>query len=221
MNFSRLLISVAVLSISIVGRSQSQFGIFGGPQLTYSKYSINSIRQESTPKFGFQLGAGWKIPFEERLSFSPAAFYSLKGYKVDFNRRSFPPDTLATNNNTTFHTMELAFLLQLDLGKKPGHFFVKAGPSLDFQLAGREKFSESDTVFVDRKLVFDFGNYGRVGASMLVHFGYEAPKGFFVFAQYTHGIGSINNADNGPLIRHRAVGISVGKYFGKRQETGK
>ena len=217
MKFSKTL-SLAVLMVSFfAGNAQTRFGFFAGPQMTYTKYSINSIKQESTPKFGFQAGATWKIPFEERLSFSPAAFYSLKGYKVDYNRRPFPPDTLATNNNTTFHTFELAFLLQLDLGKGPGHFFVKAGPSIDFQLAGKEKFSESDTVFIDRKLKFDFGSYGHYGANLLVQFGYEAPKGFFIFGQYTHGVGSINNADGGPLIRHRAVGVSVGTFLGRKK----
>ena len=61
---------------------------------------------------------------------------------MKFNRYAFPPDTLATDNNTSIHTFELAFLLQFDLGKRHGHFFIKAGPSLDFQLAGKEKDDE-------------------------------------------------------------------------------
>jgi hypothetical protein len=35
--------------------------------------------------------------------------------------------------------------------------------------------------------------------------------------QYTHGIGSINNADFGPGIWHRALGISIGKYINKKK----
>jgi Outer membrane protein beta-barrel domain len=201
--------------ITVMG--QSQFGFFAGPQLSSSKYSINSTKQPNTGKYGFQLGAGWKIPFEERLSFSPAAFYSLKGYKVKFNLPAFPPDTLAVDNNTTIHTFELGFLIQFDMGGKPDHFFLKAGPSLDFQLSGKEKFRRTDNTEVDRKMRFSFGDYGHYGANMLVQLGYETHNGLFLFAQYTHGLASINNADYGPLIRHRVYGISVGKFMGKRR----
>ncbi|MEI9808721.1 MAG: hypothetical protein WDO16_13155 [Bacteroidota bacterium] len=51
---------------------------------------------------------------------------------------------MAADNNTSIHTFELAFLLQYDLGKNPQHFFIKAGPSLDFQLAGKEKFKPDE-----------------------------------------------------------------------------
>ena len=59
-------------------------------------------------------------------------------------QQAFPPDTAAIDNNTTIHTFELASLLQYNLGKQPYHFFIKAGPSLDFQLFGKEKFTKKD-----------------------------------------------------------------------------
>ena len=155
-----LCLSVLVLSLHFA-QAQPQYGIFGGPQTSFSKYSIDSKLQPNTPKYGFQLGATAKVPFEERLSFAPAAYYSLKGYKVRFNRSAFPPDTLAVDNNTTIHTFELAFLIQFDMGKKPDHFFLKAGPSLDFQLAGKEKFRLRDNSVVNRDMKFSYGDYGR------------------------------------------------------------
>ena len=213
----KLLCFSILIACCITSYSQSQFGIFAGPQITSVKYSINSVKQSNSNKTGFQLGAGWKIPFENRLSFSPAAFYSLKGYKVKYNLPAFPPDTLAIDNNTTFHTLELAFLLQLDLGKNPGHFFIKAGPSLDFQLAGKEKYTKRDNSIVDRTIKFGYQDYGHYSANLLLHVGFETPKGLYIFGQYTHGVASLNNADNGPLIRHRAYGISIGKYIGKKK----
>lgn len=207
---------LVLTGITMIGSGQ-QFGIFGGPQMTTAKYTVRGEKQPATAKYGFQLGAGWKIPFENRLFFSPSAYYSLKGYKVKFNQAAFPPDTLAVDNNTSFHTLELAFLLQYDFSSKPGGFFVKFGPSLDFQLSGKEKFKLENNTTIDRKLVFDFGQYGRYGASMVLQLGYETSKGLTLYGHYTHGIGSINNADYGPKILHRAYGISVGKYLTRKK----
>ena len=202
---------------AIVCYAQVQISIFAGPQTTSSKYTVNSKKQSNTNKYGFQLGTSLKVPFDNKLYFSPAAFYSLKGYKVKFNQPSLPPDKLAIDNNTTIHTFELAALLQYDFSNLPNHFFVKFGPSIDFQLDGKEKFHLSDGTTVDQKMVFSFERYGRYGASILLQLGYETSNGLLLSGQYSHGIGSINNADFGPRIWHRVFGISIGKYIGKKK----
>lgn len=206
-----------VISV-ITCSAQVQIGIFAGPQITSSKYTINSKKQPVTNKYGFHLGASVKVPFENKLYFSPAAFYSMKGYKVKFNQRSFPPDSVAIDNNTTIHTFELAALLQYDFSSRPNHFFVKLGPSLDIQLYGKEKFNRDGNTPVDQKMVFSFTRYGRYGANMLLQFGYETGNGLLLAGQYSHGAGSINNADFGPRILHRVWSISVGKYLGKKNK---
>ena len=205
-----------LLILNFICLGQSRFVIFAGPQTTFAKYSIDGVKQSVQHKQGFQAGFGLKIPFDNQLFFAPAGFYSLKGYKVKFNRFSYPPDTAAINNNTTIHTFELAVMLQVDIGKEPGHFFVKSGISLDGQLSGKEKFNLKTGESVNRKMVFSFGEYGYVGANLLVQFGFETKGGLMIFAQYTHGAGSINNADGGPQIKHRVFGISIGKYFSKK-----
>jgi hypothetical protein len=198
--------------------AQVQFSIFAGPQITSAKYTINGKKQPVTNKYGFHLGASLKVPFENKLYFSPAVFYSMKGYKVKFNQRSFPPDSLAIDNNTTIHTFELAALLQYDFTSQADHFFVKLGPSLDIQLYGKEKFNRNGNTPVDQKMIFSFTKYGRFGASMLLQFGYETGNGLLLSGQYSHGIGSINNADFGPRILHRVWGISAGKYLGRKNK---
>lgn len=204
----------AVMAVAVlVCSAQVQFGLFGGPQVTSSKYTVNGKKQSSSQKYGFQLGGSLKVPFDNKLYFSPVAFYSLKGYKVKLNQRSSFPDSLAIDNNTTIHTFELAPLLQYDFSVHPGHFFVKFGPSVDFQLSGKEKYNRSNRTIIDRKMGFSFTQYGRFAASLITQFGYETKDGLLLFAQYSHGIGSINNADGGPRIWHRVIGISIGKYL--------
>ncbi len=214
----RLIFCACLLIAQLFGaNAQSSFAIFAGPQATSAKYTQNGQKQETSSKYGFQLGAGWKIPFDNQLYFTPAAFYSMKGYKVNLTQPSFPPDPEAVNNDLRMHTLELAFLLQYDLGKTANHFFIKAGPSLDFQIKGKEKFDLKNGSRREQDLVFGFGEYGRYAASFLFQLGYEMSSGLFLYGQYTHGVGSFNNADGGPKILHRGLGISLGYYFNKKK----
>lgn len=213
----KLLLASAILSISLISSAQVELGVFAGPQITSVNYKIQGVKQENDSKTGFQAGVALKVPFENNLFFVPMAFYSLKGYKVTLNRFVYPPDVNAVDNNTTLHNFELAALLQYDFNRNPGHFFIRIGPSLDFQLIGKEKFTLVGGGSVDRKMKFGPGEYGRYSANYLGHFGYETASGFTIFAQYTHGAANINNADGGPAIRHRAYGISVGKFLNRKK----
>lgn len=158
-----------------------------------------------------------KVPFEGRLYFAPAVLYSLKGYKVKLNGSAYPPDVNAVDNNTTIHSVELAALLQVDLGNKPSHFFVKGGPTLDFLLFGKEKFNLNSGTSVSRNMKWGPGEYGHYAANVIAQFGYESNSGFFVFGQYTYGLTTINNADGGPRIGNRIYGISFGTYLKRKK----
>jgi hypothetical protein len=204
-----ILLSVSLL-INTFAFSQIQTFIFAGLQGNNARYTIKDSRQNTSFKTGGQAGIGMKIPFEGRLSFVPSFFYSLKGYKVKFNQPSGLPDSVAINNNTTIHCAELAALLQHDFSAGPDHFFFRIGPSLDFQLFGKEEFQTNTNTTVNRKMPFSFGDYGHYSGNAHLHFGYETAGGFFVYAQYTYGLASISNFDEGPKIRHRIVGLSVG-----------
>lgn len=214
MNFF-VLIALSCL-INLCASSQNQFGFFAGPQATTAHYTIEDVKQKTEFKYGFQAGVTMKVPFDAGLFFSPTAFYSMKGYKVAYTKFAFPPDLAAKDNNTTLHTFELAGLLQYDFGSQPGHVFIKAGPSLDFQLFGKEKYNLTAGGSVNQNMKFSFGDYGHFAANMLAQIGYETTGGIMIFAQYSHGIASISNADGGPHINHRAYGISIGKYFSRK-----
>lgn len=205
------------LSVFLFASGQSEFGIFAGPQATAARYTILNEKQKNDFKYSFHAGVCMKVPFDVNLFFAPEAFYSMKGYRVKFTQFVYPPGTEAKDNNTSIHTFELAALLQYDFGKNPAHFYIKAGPSLDFQLFGKEKFNTA-TGSVNRKMKFSTdGDYGHFGANLLGQFGYETGSGLFVSLQYTHGAASINNEDGGPKIRHRVYGFTIGKYLNRKK----
>jgi hypothetical protein len=144
----KILFSAIVLLLTVSVNSQVQYGVFAGPQVTGVRYVIDGKKQESSLKIGVNAGFQMNIPFENGLSFAPSIMYNLRGYKVKFDRPVFPPDSSAIDNNTRFHTIELAFLLQHDFGTDDDHFFIRFGPSLDFALFGNVKFNTKKKIQV-------------------------------------------------------------------------
>lgn len=215
----RLQLVMTALGLATAVTGQVSFGIFGGPQSTSARYVIDNSVQKTNYKYGYQGGVCWDVEFEGNLHFSPSLFYSLKGYKVNLNKPAYPPDVTATDNNVTLHTFEIAPLLQVDLSKKPDHFFIKGGPSLDLQLYGTEKYHLLNGKMVSHSMKFSYKDYGRFGANLIGQLGYETGSGYIFFAQYTYAIGSISNANNGPRILHRVLGFSIGKYFIRKKTS--
>jgi len=213
----KILFSTIILLLTLSANSQVSYGVFAGPQITGAHYTIRGIKQETTSKIGVNAGFQMKVPFEGRLSFAPSVMYNLRGYKVKFDRPASPPDSSAIDNNTSFHTFELAFLLQHDFKLKPGHYFIRIGPSLDFVLLGNETFNTNMSTTVDRPMKFSFADYGAYLASIILQFGYEAKNGLYFYAHYNHGLISMNNKDYGPRINNRAIGLTIGKYFKKKK----
>lgn len=211
----KILFSAIVLLVSLSLKSQIKFGGFAGPQITDARIVIKDKRQESSIKIGGTAGLQLKVPFEGRLSFAPFIAYNLRGYNVKFSSPTFPPDSSATNNDTRFHTVEVGFLFQHDFNLEPGHVFIRFGPSLDFALIGNEKFSTPNGM-VDRKMKFSFGDYGHYLASAILQIGFEAKNGVYFYGHYNYSLTTMNNADNGAPIGNRAAGISIGKYFKRK-----
>ena len=196
--------------------AQTKFSFFAGPQAVSARYTVKGTKQPNKYKPGVEAGINWKIPFETNLFFAPAIYYSMKGYKVTLNDAAFPPSLFAKNNDVRMHAIDITPMLQYDFGKDPSHFFIKIGPAVDVIFAGKEKFDLSTGETISRKMKFTFGDYGRFTSIIIAHFGYETLAGFIIYAHYSYGLGSLNNADGGPQIKHRAIGISVGKYLRKK-----
>jgi hypothetical protein len=216
---SRLFILFAIGLLSIKTNAQVQFAFFAGGQGTSALYKVNEMKQPTQYKPGCMGGVAAKVEFDNQLYFFPAIYYSLKGYKVTLNNPAFPPTEFAKNNDVTVHTIEVAPLLHFDFNKKPAHFFVRFGPSVDYAFNGTEKFDtvsvSGESASIKRPMVFAFTEYGRFTAQAHLHFGYETGKGLMVFAFYDRGFGSMNNHDGGPKIFHRILGLSVGWLFGR------
>ncbi|MBD0331632.1 MAG: PorT family protein [Chitinophagaceae bacterium] len=190
--------------------------MFAGVQASTPKYFIRGKGQPTKSKYGIQAGVNMKIPFENELYFSPAIYYSQKGFKVTFNEPARPPDSSALNNDVTVRTVDVVPLFNIDFSFNPSRLFIKFGPSFEYAVSGIEKFEKINGQRVDRKMTFSYNDYNRMTVSAIVHLGFETANGFIIFGHYAHGLISMNNADFGPKIKQRIVGLSIGKYFRKQ-----
>ncbi len=213
-NMKKFVILSVVLFFSLACFTQVELGIFAGPHASSATYSVKGEKQSTDFKYGFHIGAACKIPFENQLDFVPAISYKMMGYKVVFTRPSFPPDLLATDNNTKFHQVDVDILLQYNFSKKSNHFFLKGGPSFNFILFGKEDFNLATGEYINRNMKFSTTNsYGRYEVSADTQFGFETSRGLTISAHYVQGLFNMNNEDEGPFIRNYLVGITFGKFF--------
>ena len=210
----KIVIYSVTLLCCINAIAQSQLGVLAGVHGSSALYAIKNVKQPTDFKAGFHVGVDYKIPFENRLTFVAALSYSMMGYKVTFNQPSYPPDLLAKDNDTKMHEIDVDPLLQYDITKKSDHFFFRAGPSFNFIISGQEKFNLSTGETIDRNMKFSVtAGYGRYLAGIIAQVGFETSHGFTVYAQYMQQLMSMNNELDGPNIRNRMVGITVGKFL--------
>lgn len=210
----RITLGFCFCFFSLVSSAQVLVGIHAGIQQHTVDYKIQDVTQPVTGQTGFEAGVNMKVFFEEKLFFNPFLFYSLKKYKVSFNKPSYPPSDAALNDDVTMHTIEFAPLLQYDFTYNPSHLFIRFGPSVDIGVGGNEHFDLQNNTTQQQKLTFSNAQYSRIALSAVGHVGFEFNNNFSIFGFYEYGFGSRNNADDGPKIFHRTFGIALGKYFG-------
>jgi hypothetical protein len=215
MNKNIPLIAIAILC-SISSFAQNKIGLSGGVQSTTAAYKVRGKKQSTDSKIGAQLALSLKVPFDNQLFFAPTIAYNLRGFKVQLTDTASIPGKNVVNNDLTFHTINIAPLFQIDLSKQPSHLFVRFGPGIDVVVKGKENVTYKDGKTESREMKFGSEYYSPITTNASFQFGYETQGGFFIFGHYDHGLGSMNNSDYGPEARHRALGLSLGYYFGRK-----
>lgn len=204
-----------MLFVSSWSFSHAQLRIFAGPQLTTAKYTVRNVEQETESKTGFMAGIGLTNQVEGPLYFAPSVYFTQRGYKVTYNQSSEPPHKDARNNDVTVRSLALTPLLQLNFSKAESHLFVRFGPGFELGLSGQERFDSAGIKTIDRSVAYSSRAYSPATAFLNVQLGYELRSGFSLLAHYEHGLSSLNNADKGPMILQRIVGLQVGWRFRK------
>ncbi|MCW3120068.1 MAG: PorT family protein [Chitinophagaceae bacterium] len=154
---------------------------------------------------GIQAGASFQAGITPRFSLVSELYFIKKGGKLKAN------SPLSDNESSLrLNTLELPVLARFHLGK----FYVNAGPSLAFNLSGRNKIGDLST-----KLSFTNSGEGfkRFDAGIQLGGGVEFPfkqRRIALDIRYSYGL---TNIANDKEIHNRAVMISV--HFSKPWRT--
>jgi hypothetical protein len=209
-SFFLLLISCILFSSAskAQGLGKIYYGVRGSYSYVLAPYTI--AKTEGT--HGGDAGVMMKIPFDNRLFFTP---------QVDFNYRGMKAKTLVANEfskitELQFRVMPLVQIEFTHPDKKENTVFLSTGPSLGFGLLGQQVKQNQNGDPVKRDLHYGFTRYGRYDAQWHLGLGYETTNGLRLLLNYSHGLGNMINTDGAGNLRYRTISAGIGYWFGKK-----
>ena len=210
----QFLFSFLFLGLTFCVNAQVKYTIFGGANLNNALFKTTSYgpTEKTSATYGYHVGIGRKFYIEDNVIFSTGAIGMLKGYQVNRGR----VDTATIN--TQYYSVEVPFLLQLNLGKKDTKPYFAFGPSLGFNLSGKDKVTKANGVATTTNMVFSFSDYARYEGSLNAIFGVQTKWGLFIEAKWMHGLGTIWNVDDSWVIKPRVASLTLGYTFGKTKK---
>lgn len=199
--------------ISTVSKSQGLGKIYYGLRGSYSYIIAPFTLSKTEPTHGGDVGVMMKVPFDNRLYFTP---------QVDFNYRGMKAKTLVPNEYSKISELQFRVmpLVQIEFkhpDKNENTFFLSTGPSLGFGLLGKQVKQDGGGTPADRDLHYGFARYGRFDAQYHLGLGYETTNGLRLLLNYSHGLGNMINTDGAGNLRYRAISAGIGYWFGKKK----
>ncbi len=186
-----------------------EYGIKGGYSYVFSDFSAAKTNGFS----GGYAGVMMKIPFDNRLFFTPQIDFNYRGMQTN----ALPLNTYSKLNEVQFRLMPV---VQIDL-KHPSQnentLFIMTGPSLGFGLIGKQTKQDGAGVPTNAKLRYGYQHYGMYDASWHAGLGYETTSGLRILIDYTYGLGNMINTDEGPSLRYHTVSAGIGYWFGRKK----
>lgn len=210
---SFLLTTAICLFLSAASFSQTlgkiEYGIKVGYSHVFSKFSAAKTNGFS----GGYAGVMMKIPFDNRLFFTP---------QIDFNYRGMKTNALPLNSYSKLNEVQFRLMpvVQIDFkhpSKNENTMFVMTGPSLGFGLTGKQTKQDGAGVPANAKLKYGYQHYGMYDASWHAGLGYETTGGLRLLVDYTYGLGNMINTDDAPSLRYHTFSAGIGYWFGRKK----
>jgi hypothetical protein len=203
--YKQLLSLAAILALTMnVNAQNTGFALKGGLNISTGKVKANGHSYSGTG-IGFHAGVVNNIPVTENINLQPGALLSYKsakvkdlsGIKIGLLTLDIPVMALYEKNN----------------------FFAGIGPSFNFGLTGKYKYSS------DKYDLFDKDNEGRfsikrfeIAANIMA--GYKLKSGLFFSANFAPGLNNLfsNSKYTGrdTNVKTSVIGLSVGYPLGKK-----
>jgi Outer membrane protein beta-barrel domain len=215
----RLFFAVTFALLTIMSYAQSpgiKFGIHAGTSIANLNYDEDELPYPQKSLFGIQAGFVADLQLGKHLSLQPGINLVQKGMKIK-------SDESGSNETYTMriNAIEIPINILYNSKGSSGNFFVGAGPSVSFAVAGKyiekvdgetekEKINFGNDEMEDDFRAFDFGLNGMIG--------YEFKGGLFVAANYNLGLRNLipgGDEDFGK-VKTTYVGIRLGYFFNRK-----
>ncbi len=209
-----LLIAAAFLFITNATQAQSpkiKFGIHAGTSIANLKIEYDGYSMSPKSLFGIQGGFVADFQLGKHISVQPGANFIQKGTREEDEGDKYIE---------RFNAIEIPVNILFNSNGSNGNFFVGAGPSVTFAVAGKfiykadgetekNKMSFGNDEVEDDYRSLDFGLNGMMG--------YEFKGGFFVAANYNLGLRNLipgSDSEDGK-IKTNYAGIRLGYFFNR------
>ena len=202
-----LVMGMILLAANTFGQTKTYLDLMINVVSTNLNYgdANKSVADYKKSTNGIQAGVSFQAGITPALSLVSELYYMRKGGKLKVN------NPITTNESSLrLNTLELPLLARLHLGK----FYMNAGPSIAYNLSGKNTMGDQST-----KLSFNNSGAGfkRFDAGVQMGGGVEFPfkqKRIAVDIRYSYGL---TNIAYDKEIRNRAVMISV--HFSRAWRT--
>ncbi len=184
----------------------------------YEKHGTEKVKSEY--KIGLNAGILLDVPMEKNGSFQPGVNFIQKGGK---NVSGEGADQVETELRLNYLEVPLNVVFRIACSN--GKFVLGGGPAVSIGLSGKSTVKDNTvTVASDIK----FGSTSRDHDLNFIDFGlnatagYEFNNGFFVAANYTHGINKLLlDALEDDKLYNRAFSLRLGYFFSQKAKAKK
>lgn len=211
----KVFFAAAFMILAITSMAQSpkiKFGIHAGTSIANMKYEEDGMSLSPKSSFGIQGGFVADFQLSKHISLQPGLNFVQKGARWEDEGDKYIE---------RFNAIEVPFNVLFNSKGSNGNFFVGAGPSVSFAVAGKfidkidgetdkENMSLGDDEMEDDYRALDFGLNGMIG--------YEFKGGFFMAANYNIGLRNLipgGDEDYGK-VKTNYVGIRLGYFFNQK-----
>ena len=209
MRVSTLVILITLIALQ--SRGQVQFGAQAGWNYVYASSSTKDGSSISSKGGnGFHLGVLVRVPFDTKLYFVPQLLYSYKTYSIQYN--NIYNDSVK-DSRLKLNYIEVPVLLEYVTRENKPHMFFQFGPSFSIGISGKQQITSLDGSTQSEKMILNFSHFERFEFNLVGRVGYQFQNKFSIWAGYSYGLGTIVDADKGPVIKPRMVTATMAYSF--------
>ena len=218
----KFLLTAALLFCTVLGFSQTKFGVKGGLNFANIELESNDFEDFSfspSSRTSFHIGGFAEIGLGSTFVFQPALLLSGKGYKLDYSATEGGYSTSIDQTLSLYYLeLPLNFVAKLDAGK--GKFLIGAGPYAAYAIEGKSKGrlnfdgpGAQEDASTPLNADIKFGNNedeikpSDFGINFLA--GYELKSGLLFNVGYGLGLSDLSNDSE----KNKVLSLSIGFKF--------